>query len=163
MKKTLLISVLVLMTVCGTTVLAQTETTDGVQINTDIALLRRDLRTEKKKIIAMNVSLTESEATKFWPVYDQYTAEMAKHNDDFYALVKDYVAKQKTITDAEAAAVLKRWAEIQVETVQTRQKYIPLVEKTIPPKKAALFFQVDRRLWALLDLQVASLLPLVTQ
>ena len=145
------------------TVLAQKETDTGIQVEKDLTLLRRDLRSEKKKIIALNIPLTETEATKFWPVYDEYTAAMAKHNDEFYGLIKDYAANQKTLTDTQAAAMLKRWAEIQVERDQTRQKYLPIVEKVIPGKKAALFFQVDRRLWALLDLQVASEIPLVIQ
>ena len=56
--------------------LAQRETDSGVEIDKDIALLRRNLRTEKKKLIAANLPLTETEATKFWPIYDQYAAEM---------------------------------------------------------------------------------------
>jgi hypothetical protein len=109
------------------------------------------------------VALTETEATKFWPVYDEYVAEMAKANDEFYAVIKDYAANQKTLTDAQASSMIKRWAEIQVKQAQVRQKYIPLVEKVIPGRKAALFFQIDRRLYALMDLQVASQIPLVAQ
>jgi hypothetical protein len=59
--------------------------------------------------------------------------------------------------------MIKRWAEIQVELSQTRQKYIPLVEKVIPGRKAALFFQIDRRLYALMDLQTSAQLPLLLQ
>ena len=59
--------------------------------------------------------------------------------------------------------MIKRWSEIQVERAQTMQKYVPIVEKVLPGKKAALFFQIDRRLWELLDLQVASQVPLVLQ
>jgi hypothetical protein len=142
---------------------AQKETTTGVEVDKDISLMRRDLRSDKKQIIAANVPLTADEATKFWPVYDQYVAEMAKHNDDFYALLKDYVANQKTLTDDQASSMMKRWAEIQVAQVQTRQKYIPIIEKVIPPRKAALFFQIDRRLYLLMDLQVTSQLPLLIQ
>src|SRR5262245_49914764 len=138
----------------GVSAWAQTETASGVSVEKDIALLRRDIRADKKQLIAMNLTLTEDEATKFWPVYDQFVAEITKHNDDFYGLIKDYVANQKVLTDAQATTFLKRWAEIQVQQAQTRQKYVPLVEKVIPPRKAALFFQVDRRLWALLDIQV---------
>jgi hypothetical protein len=126
-------------------------------------LLRRDLRADKKQLIALNLSLTETEATKFWPVYDQYAAEMAKSNDEFYTLIKNYAANQKTLTDAEAATMIKRWAGLQVELSQTRLKYIPLVEKVISARKAALFFQIDRRLYALMDLQVSSKLPLLLQ
>jgi hypothetical protein len=145
----------------NSTVLAQRETENGVMVEKNLDLLRRDIRAEKKKIIAANLSLTETEATKFWPVYDQYVAEMTKHNDEFYTLIKDYAANQKTITDAQASSVLKRWVEIQIEQAKTRQKYIPLVEKVIPARKAALFFQIDRRLYAVLDMQVVSELPLI--
>src|SRR5829696_1080141 len=142
---------------------AQTETATGVEVDKDLALLRRNLRGEKKRIIALNVPLTETEATKFWPVYDQYAAEMTKHYDEFYAIIKEYAANQKTLTDAQALQMLKRWSDIQVEQAQTRQKYVPLIEKVLPGKKAALFFQIDRRLYELMDLQVASQVPLVTQ
>ena len=145
------------------TALAQTETASGVDVETDVALLRRNLRAEKKQLLALNLTLTEAEATKFWPVYDQYAAEMAKHNDEFYTLIKEYAAKQKTLTDAEAASMIKRWADIQVELTQTRKKYIPIVEKVIAGRKAALFFQIDRRLYALMDLQISSQLPLLLQ
>jgi hypothetical protein len=140
-------------------VFAQRETDSGVEVEKDLQLLRRD----KKKILAMNVSLTETEATKFWPVYDAYAAEMTKHYDDFYSVIKEYAAKQKTLTDADAVGMIKRWSDIQVALAQTRQKYVPLIEKVIPGKKAALFFQIDRRLYALIDLQIASEIPLVIQ
>jgi hypothetical protein len=141
--------------------IAQKETDTGYQIDKDIELLRKDLRSEKKKIIAMNVPLTAEEATRFWPVYDQYAADMSKQYDAFYALLKDYAANQKTLTDAQAIDILKRWSAVQVDLAQTRQKHIALVEKTIPGRKAAHFFQIDRRLYGLMDLQIASEVPLV--
>src|ERR1700752_2735171 len=67
----------------GSSVFAQKETANGVDVEKDLELLRRNLRSEKKQLIALNVTLTDAEATKFWPVYDQYVAEMAKHNDEF--------------------------------------------------------------------------------
>lgn len=129
----------------------------------EIAMMRGDLRTEKKKLIAANLPLTETEATKFWPVYDEYITEMRKWNDEFYKTVRDYSENNKTWTDAQAAAMLDKWVKLQMEQAKTRQKYIPLVEKVIPAKKAALFFQIDRRLYALMDLQVSTFLPLVAQ
>ena len=142
---------------------AQKETATGVEVEKDISLLRKNLRTEKKKLIALNVPLTETEATKFWPAYDAYAADMSKHYDDFYGLIKEYAANQKTLTDAQAIDIIKRWSAIQIELAQTRARHIPLIEKTIPGRKAAHFFQIDRRLYELLDLQVAQEIPLVIQ
>lgn len=142
---------------------AQRETQTGYQVEKDLDLLRRDIRAEKKKIVAMNVPLTETEATKFWPVYDQYVAEMTKINDQFFSLIKEYAANQKTLTDARAVDIMNRWAQLQVDRAQTSQKYVPIFEKTIPGRKAAHFLQIERRLNELLDLQVASEVPLVYQ
>ena len=150
-------------TAAGSTTFAQRETATGVEVERDLALLRRDLRADKKQLIALNLPLTAEEATKFWPVYDEYTGEMAKVNDEFYAVIKDYAANQKTLTDAQASSMINKWAGIQVRQAQLRQKYIPIIEKVIPARKAALFFQIDRRLYVLMDLQVASQIPLVAQ
>jgi len=147
----------------SSTSFAQTETATGVSVEKDLALVRRNLRAEKKKILAANVPLTETEATKFWPVYDEYAAEMSKHYDEFYSVIKEYAANQKTLTDAQAIGMLKRWSDIQVDMAKTRQQWVPMIEKVIPGKKAALFFQIDRRLYSLMDLQVASEVPLVIQ
>jgi len=142
---------------------AQRETETGVAVEKDILLLRRDLRADKKKLIAASVPLSPEEATRFWPVYDQYSQDMAKHNDEFYSLVKDYIANQKTLTDAQATDLLKRWSQVQVDQAQTRQKWVPLIEKVIPARKAALFFQIDRRIYALMDIQTSAELPLIIQ
>src|SRR6187455_2819882 len=95
----------------NSTAVAQRETANGVEVEKDLALLRRDIRAEKKKIIAANLPLTETEATK------------------------------KTLTDAQASSMIKRWVEIQIGRDQLRQKYIPLFERVIPGKKVALFYQ----------------------
>jgi len=166
MKRTIYFCFVVILAVTATSVsiVAQAVETDtGVQIEKDLALLRRDLRSEKKKLIAMNVPLTDVEATKFWPVYDAYAADMTKHYDQFYGIIKEYAANQKTLTDEHAIDMIKRWSAVQVQLAQTRQKYVPLVGKVITGKKAALFFQIDRRLYELMDLQVATEVPLVIQ
>ena len=41
-------------------------------LDQDIQMLREDVRSSKKQITAGNMNLTADEATKFWPIYDQY-------------------------------------------------------------------------------------------
>ena len=45
--------------------------------------------------------------------------------------------------------------------VQLRLKYLPIFQKVLPGKKVARFFQVDRRIGSVIDLQIASEIPLV--
>jgi hypothetical protein len=127
----------------------------------DIELLRKDLRSIKKELIAANVPLTDVEAQKFWPIYEQYTAETAKLNDSRLAIIKEYAANYNTLTDLEAGRLMKRWSDVDEAVVQLRLKYIPMVNKVLSGKKTALFFQLDRRIALIMDLQLASEIPLV--
>jgi hypothetical protein len=101
------------------------------------------------------------EATKFWPVYDQYRAEYTKIGDAKLALIKEYAENWGTVTDAQALDYLKRSEEISESVIQLWKKYVPLVNGVLPGKKTATFFQLERRIELLIDVQVASLLPLV--
>jgi hypothetical protein len=130
-------------------------------VDQDIALLRKDVRSDRKQIIAANMQLTDAEAPKFWPVYDQYTAELAKINDAKVFVIKDYAANYSTLTDDQALALTRKIIGIEESVGQLRLKYVPIFSKVISGKKTALFFQLDRRLTGLVDLQVASQVPMV--
>ena len=130
-------------------------------VDQDIALLRKDIRSAKKETIAANMQLTDAEAPKFWPVYDKYAAELAKINDAKVAAIRDYAANYSTLTDDKALALTRQIIGIEESVGQLRLKYVPIFSKVISGKKTALFFQLDRRLNGLVDLQVASEVPLV--
>jgi len=127
----------------------------------DVQLLRQDVRSQKKQIVAANMQLTDAEAEKFWPVYDQYTAEVTKLGDTRVALIKQYAQNYDTLTDAQANDLMQKWGGLEESVAQLRLKYIPNFEKVVSAKKTALFFQLDRRLSLIIDLQLASSIPLV--
>ena len=127
----------------------------------DIQLLRQDIRSKKKQLIAANLQLTDAESEKFWPVYDQYTADLVKINDQKYALVKEYADNWGTMTDAQALSYIQRWLAVDEQVSALRSKYVPTVSKVLPGKKTATFFQLERRVQMMIDIQLASQLPLV--
>jgi len=129
----------------------------------DIQLLRQDVRSKKKQLIAANLTLTDAEATKFWPVYDQYSAEMTKIGDQRYALIKEYAQNFGSLTDDQALSLTNRSLALDEAVEKLRIKYVPILNKVLPGKKTATFFQMDRRITALIDLQLASQIPLVQE
>jgi len=137
--------------------------TNQATIDQDVALLRQDIRSKKKQLIAANLNLTDVEATKFWPVYDQYAAELSKLGDQKYALIKEYAQGFGTLTNEQALSLLNRSLALDEQITQLRVKYVPIVNKVLPGTKTATFFQMDRRITALLDLQLAQEIPLVQQ
>jgi hypothetical protein len=127
----------------------------------DIDLLRKDIRSQKKQIIAANLQLTDKEAEKFWPLYDQYTAELVKINDAKYSAIKDYATNYSSLSDSQATSLTQQVIGVDQSVAQLRLKYVPIFGKVISGKKTALFFQLDRRLVMLIDLQLASQIPIV--
>jgi hypothetical protein len=159
--KTILITGVVVFAIVGSCVSAEQGAATSAAADQDIQLLRKDLRSAQKQIVAANVSLTEGEALKFWPVYDQYRAEAVKINDAKLSLIKEYATNYENLSDAQAESLISKWSAADDSAVQLRMKYIPIFEKVISGKKAARFFQIDRRLGVLIDLQLASEIPLV--
>jgi hypothetical protein len=132
------------------------------QVNdANIQLMRQDIRSERKKVVAANLPLTETEAVKFWPVYDRYISETIKVNDVRFALLKDYAKNYDAATEQQADNFIKRWLAFDQDNTQLRLKYIPEFEKVISHKKTAMFFQIDRRVSMLIELQLAAQVPLV--
>ncbi|HKD50072.1 MAG TPA: hypothetical protein VKB90_04695 [Candidatus Acidoferrum sp.] len=122
--------------VCGAMGNAQTappqDNNTRVISSQDVDLLRKDLRSRKKQLIAENLKLTDAEATKFWPIYDQYTAELVKINDKKFGLIQEYADHWGTMTDEQAASYLRQWLDVDVAIMQLRQKYVPIVSQVLP-------------------------------
>lgn len=132
------------------------------QVNdANIQLMRQDIRSERKKVVAANLPLTEAEAVKFWPVYDRYIAETIKVNDVRFALLKEYARNFDATSEQQADSFIKRWLALDNDNTQLRLKYIPEFEKVVSHKKTAMFFQIDRRVSMMIELQLASQVPLV--
>jgi hypothetical protein len=126
----------------------------------DLQVLRKDLRSQKKQIVAANMDLTDEEAEKFWPLYDRYAADLAKIYDDKMALVLEYFDNYKTMNGDQAESYIRQRASVEQNVTALRLKYVPEFRKVLSGRQAALFFQIEWRLDLLIDLQLAQM-PLI--
>jgi hypothetical protein len=139
-----------------------TTTTERTSVpDSEIEMMRSDLRSRRKQVIAANLQMTDAEAEKFWPIYDRYAADQRKAYDIHYGLLKEYAANEKTMTDAQALSLTKRWTEADTAKAQLRVKYFPEFEKVLGGKRAARICQLDRMLTLMIDLQIGSEVPLI--
>jgi hypothetical protein len=129
-------------------------------LDEQIALMRLDLRSNRKKVIAANMKLAPDEGRLFWPTFEEYVKQLVQINNAKYDLIKEYL-QNENMTDEQANTLPKRWEEVDESVVQLRLKYIPIFRKVLSAKSAAMFFQLDRRVQMMIDLQVLSSLPLV--
>jgi hypothetical protein len=131
------------------------------QVNEAIALTRAGMASDRKEIVAANLGLTADEATKFWPVYDEYQKAMAKASDRKVAAIVKYAKNQQTMTDAMATELIQEGMTSDLERLQTRQAWAPKFAAVLPGKKFARFFQIENKIDALVNVAMADEIPLV--
>ena len=122
----------------------------------DLQFLRKDLRSQKKQMVAANMDLTDAEAEKFWPVYDRYATDLANIYDTKLALVGEYFENYTTMTGDEAERYIRRRAAVEEDVMQLRLKYVPEFRKVLSGRQTALFFQIEWRLDLMINLQLAQ-------
>jgi hypothetical protein len=142
---------------------ATQESTNHVIKDQDLNLLRQDLRSKRKQLIAANLKLTDADASRFWPVYDEYVKELIAINDKKFGLIQEYADNWGKMTNDQSLLFIRQWLDMDIATAQLRQKYVPMVAKVLDGQKAATFFQLDRRITMMLELQVSSQMPLVQE
>ena len=139
-------------------------TADNSQQGPDdfMTLLRKDVRSQKKQIIAENMELSDAEAQKFWPVYDRYATELSGLYDKELALLNDYADNYNSMSDEQAENYIRKRAEVEESMMQLRLKYVPQFRKVLSGRETALFYQLDWRLGLAINVELVQV-PLMNQ
>jgi hypothetical protein len=129
----------------------------------NLEIIHEKLKADKKYIVAQYMELTESEAMRFWPVYDDYQKDLQKINERMLNLLQSYAAdyRNKSLTDEKAQKLLDEWIALEQDDVKRRQSYVPKVLKALPAKKAARYLQIENEYRTMIRYDLAVTVPLV--
>jgi hypothetical protein len=134
--------------------------TKSLNLTAYAELLRSDVRAQKTAILTEIMGFTEAEDAAFWPIYREYSVEMAKLGDERMALIADYAKEYATLTDAAADRLATRALDLEVRRQATKAKYYEKVKAALSPRTALRFLQVEHQLLLVIDLQVSASLPI---
>jgi hypothetical protein len=127
----------------------------------EIRLLQSDVQSAKNKVIADTMQFTEAESTSFWPLYNEYAQNQQMIANERLGLMKNYAETIDKMNDAIANDLAQRSMGVDTKFLRLRQDYWPKFEKTLGPKRAAKFYQVDSRLTLMINLELTSQIPLI--
>jgi hypothetical protein len=128
-----------------------------------IELMRSNVRDEKSQIMGAVMQLDIDDAAKFWPIYSQYDAELTKLNNLRVENVQDYARNYSQMTDAKADELIQRSLDYQKQRGELLAKYYQVMKQSVGAITAARFLQVEHQLLLIIDLQIASSLPIVQE
>jgi hypothetical protein len=118
------------------------------------------VRAQKSAVMSQVMQLDPDEAAKFWPIYRDYDAELTKVNDLRIANIKNYADSYNQLTDAKADEPIRNAMTYQKQRAELLAKYYERMKQEMGAITAALFVQVEYQLLLVIDLQIASSLPI---
>ena len=132
-------------------------------IDSTIAVVRANMRADRTALITAGMNFSDKEGAAFWPVYQQYDYERSKLDDRRAAVIKQYTQKFRNLTDADAKAMADQMLDCESRLAELKKKYYKKFTKVLPALTVTKFFQMERRIDLLMDMQVESALPPLTQ
>jgi len=136
-------------------------TTAAAQVRSEVEVLRQEIRTDRQAVVAKNLPMSEAQAAAFWPAYREYRAEVTAVGDRMVTLITNYSKQYKTMKDADAEPMLKEWLDIQEAQVKVRSKNVARFKKILPAASVARFYQIENKMDAIMNVELAAGIPLV--
>ena len=133
------------------------------QAASNMDILRDKIKADKKLLIAENLGLTESEAPKFWPVYEEYQKELATINEKLGRTVEAYANEYNamTLTDEKAKALMNEALAVDEAELMLRRTYLDRLDGIVPAMKAVRYLQMENKIRAVIRFDLAANIPLV--
>jgi hypothetical protein len=125
-----------------------------------IEALKSDIRNSTRKIMEVNMQLTEKEAALFWPIYDRYDYDVSKLNFERSSIYDFYADNYKTLSDEQAKDIVRRFYHVERWKLSLDEKYSREMAKVLPMRTVLRFLQIERQVDRLVSLKIMSDTPL---
>jgi hypothetical protein len=122
--------------------------------------LKEKLKADKKLIVSAALTLTEPEAAAFWPVYESYQKDLSALNTRTMKLIQDYADHYGAMTDTSAKGMVDSYLKLEKDRIALMQSYTAKFRKAIPEVKVARYYQVENKIRAVVNYELADAIPL---
>lgn len=122
---------------------------------------RHVMKTEKKEAVKDVLDLTDAQSKVFWPIYDAYMAELKPFNTILVNTITEYMDKYETMTDEDAERLYHNQLVVDESWVKLKKKYFKKMNRVLPAKKVARYFQLESRLRSMVLSDLTIDIPMV--
>src|SRR5437870_13339283 len=124
-------------------------------------ILPEKARADKKLVLTTMPEIIEREATVFWHVYNAYQSDIVTTYDQVLKLIDAYGKAYNAMSDETATKLLADYLALERAHVALLSSYVPRFEKVLPAKKVARLYQIENKMRALVNYELAKQIPLV--
>jgi hypothetical protein len=118
-------------------------------------------RRDRERLVADNLPMTEPEAKAFWPLYQRFEQDLSALTQRRRGILNTLGEHYDAMSDAMAKQVTIDSLDYQEARLKLMRGYLPKFEKVLPLKKLARFYQIEARIRAAVDAEIAERIPLI--
>ena len=155
MRKLISAAFLVAATACP--LAAAQDTAAGVA---DLQAMQQAARKDKRALVNEKLQLTPAEAKNFWSVYDNLQRELTRLNRECNIALEILANRDRPPSDAYAKQVVSDLMTTEEQEIKALRKAANASMKALPPRKAARYLQLENKLRAVQDYEIAVAFPL---
>jgi hypothetical protein len=162
-KIRLLLAVSLFLGLSAPALLAEQPSSSGESAQASLDALLDAIRSNRKALVAVNLTLTDDEAAKFWPVYDRYRKENEAIGDRLVKVIQDYIASFPELSDDKAMQLVGDYLAVEADRVKLRSAYVPEFAGVLPGRKVARLYQIENKMDAVIRYDLAATIPVVEE
>ena len=131
--------------------------TDAV---TDMQALRQAVKSDKRAFVESVMKLTDAEAKRFWPIYDAYQRNLDITGRRRSVALQELMFRERPMGNLAARQYATEMLALDDAELKARKAMRNRVMRALPAVKAARYLQLEEKVRALQDYDVASTVPL---
>jgi hypothetical protein len=119
------------------------------------------IQKQKKAIMAQNMMLTEKEGQVFWPLYDEYQAELNQLGDRTAGWIMNYTKDYDSLSDEKAKDAFDEFLRLDEQRLRLKKVYLEKFRRALSERKVMRYFQLENKLEAIMNLELINTIPLM--
>ena len=133
------------------------------EADSNMEIFAEKVKADKKLLVAINLNLNEKEGELFWPIYDEYQAELDSINDKTMELILTYAGlyNDDSLTDDQAINLVNDYTNLEREHLNMKDKYLKRISSALSGKQATRYIQLENKIHAVTRYGLAASIPLV--
>lgn len=130
---------------------------------TNMEILAAKIKADKKLLVAQTVGVTDAEGKAFWPVYDACQADLQGVNEKIKAVIASYAKEYNanTMTDEKATVLTRDSIAAEEALLASKKNCLAKLNGVIPATKIARYMQVENKIRAQINYELAAGIPFV--
>ncbi len=106
------------------------------------------------------MNLTDQEAEVFWPLYREFQNERASLADRRVALLTEFRDNFDGLSEERAKQIIDDAIKLEEDFLKLRKRHLPKFRKALGERKTMRYLQIENKLEAIIDFELARVVPL---